>query len=76
MHTASIWGEGKFCLDREFSKNAPYKQKIIFHLVSSDKMPQKIFFLLGRWISGTVQVRKLVDRELQEPLFDVFLWVV
>ena len=31
MYTASIWGEGKFCLDREFSKNAPYKQKIIFH---------------------------------------------
>ena len=29
MHTASIWGEGTFCLDREFSKNAPYKQKII-----------------------------------------------
>ena len=24
----------------------------------------------------TVQVRKLVDRELQEPLFDVFLWGV
>ena len=23
MHTASIWGEGKFCLDREFSRNAP-----------------------------------------------------
>ena len=23
MHTASIWGEGKFCLDREFYKNAP-----------------------------------------------------
>ena len=27
-------------MDREFSKNAPYKQKIIFHLVSSDKMSQ------------------------------------
>ena len=27
-------------------------------------------------ITGTVQVRKLVDRELQEPLFDVFLWGV
>ena len=44
MHAASIWGEGKFCLDREFSKNAPYKQKIIFHLASSDKMEQKKFF--------------------------------
>ena len=31
MHTASTWGEGTFCLDREFSKNAPYKQRIIFH---------------------------------------------
>ena len=45
IHTASMWGEGTFCLDREFSKNAPlYKQKIIFHLVSSDKMSQKKFF--------------------------------
>ena len=45
MHTASIWGDGTFCLDREFSKNAPYKQKIIFNLVSSDKMSRKkIFF--------------------------------
>ena len=44
MHTASIWGEGTFCLDREFSKNAPYKQKIIFHLASNDKMSQKKFF--------------------------------
>jgi len=44
MHTASIWGEGKFCLDREFSKNAPYKQKIIIHLASSAKMEQKKFF--------------------------------
>ena len=33
-------GEGKFCLDREYSKNVPYKQKIIFHLASSDKMSQ------------------------------------
>ena len=32
MHTASsVW---KFCLDGSFSKNAPYKQKIIFHLTS------------------------------------------
>ena len=52
MHTASIWGEGKFCLDREFSKNAPYKQKNKFHLASSDKMLQKkIFFAwtVDRW---------------------------
>ena len=52
MHAASIWGEGKFCLDREFSKNAPYKQKIIFHLASSDKMEQKKFFFawtVDRW---------------------------
>ena len=52
MHTASTWGEGKFCLDREFSKNVPYKQNFIFHLASSDKMLQKNFFLLGRWIGG------------------------
>ena len=44
MHTASIWGGGKFCLDREFSKNAPYKQKIIIHLASNDKMEQKNLF--------------------------------
>ena len=59
MHTASIWGEGKFCLDREFSKNAPYKQKIIFHLASNDKMSQKNFlfawtvdwwYAAGGWI--------------------------
>ena len=53
MHTASIWGERKFCQAWEFFKNAPYKQKIIFHLASNDKMSQKFFFLLGRWISGT-----------------------
>merc|ERR1719391_1313115 len=52
MHTASIWGEGTFCLDREFSENAQYKQKIIFHLASSDKMSQKRFFFawtVDRW---------------------------
>ena len=38
MHTASMWGEGTFCLDREFSKNAQYKQKNIFHLASSVKI--------------------------------------
>ena len=55
MHTASIWGEGKFCLDREFFKNAPYNQKIIFHLVSSNKMSQKkIFFAwtVDQWYIG------------------------
>ena len=31
--------KGKFCLDGSFSKNAPYKQKIIlFHLGSIDQM--------------------------------------
>ena len=30
-------------MDREFSKNAPYKQKIIFHLALSDEMSQKYF---------------------------------
>ena len=34
--------KGKFALDGEFSKNAPYKQKIIFHLTSIGKM--SIFF--------------------------------
>ena len=44
--------KGKFALDGEFSKNAPYKQKIIFHLTSIGKMSRKIFFLpwtVGRW---------------------------
>ena len=37
--------KGKFPLDGSFSKNAAYKQKIIFHLRSIDKMSQKkIFF--------------------------------
>ena len=44
MHAASIGGEGKFCLGRKFSKDAPYKQKIIFHLLTSDKISQKYFF--------------------------------
>ena len=37
--------KGKFSLDGSFSKNAPYKQKIIFHLRSIDKMSQKMFLL-------------------------------
>ena len=44
--------KGKFALDGEFSKNAPYKQKIIFHLTSIGKMSRKNFFLpwtVGRW---------------------------
>jgi len=44
--------KGKFALDGEFSKNAPYKQKIIFHLTSIGKMSRKIFFFpwtVGRW---------------------------
>ena len=40
--------KGKFALDGEFSKNAPYKQKIIFHLTSIGKMSRKFFFCLGR----------------------------
>ena len=36
--------KGKFALDGEFSKNAPYKQKIIFHLTSIGKMSRKFFF--------------------------------
>ena len=32
--------------------------------------------LAGKQFSDTVQAHKLVDRELQEPLFDVFLWGV
>ena len=39
--------KGKFSLDGSFSKNAPYKQKIIFHLTSIGKMSKKnIFFSL------------------------------
>ena len=36
--------KGKFALDGEFSKNAPYKQKIIFHLTSIGKMSRFFFF--------------------------------
>ena len=36
--------KGKFSLDGSFSKNAPYKQKIIFHLTSIGKMSKKFFF--------------------------------
>ena len=35
--------KGKFSLDGSFSKNAPYKQKIIFHLTSIGKMSKKYF---------------------------------
>ena len=38
--------KGKFALDGEFSKNAPYKQKIIFHLTSIGKMSRIFFFAL------------------------------
>ena len=38
--------KGKFALDGEFSKNAPYKQKIIFHLTSTVKCHEKNFFCL------------------------------
>ena len=58
MHTASRWGEGTFCLDREFSKSAPYKQKIIFHVASCDKMSQFFLFCLD---GGSVVRHK--DRE-------------
>ena len=40
--------KGKFSLDGSFSKNAPYKQKIIFHLTSIGKMSRNFFFFLGR----------------------------
>ena len=39
--------KGKFSLDGSFSKNAPYKQKIIFHLTSCDQMSQFFFCLDG-----------------------------
>ena len=69
MHAASIWGEGKFCLDREFSKNAPYKQKIIFHLASSDKMEQKNFFFawtVDRWYIA--YLKKIVSITMYGPV--------
>ena len=59
--------KGKFSLDGSFSKNAPYKQKIIFHLTSIGKMSRKIFFLpwtVGRWycifliLRGNAQSRR------------------
>ena len=41
----------KFSLDGSFSKNAPYKQKIIFHFASIGKMSRNFFFpwTVGRW---------------------------
>ena len=36
--------KGKFSLDGSFSKNAPYKQKIIFYLTSIGKMSRFFFF--------------------------------
>ena len=36
MHTASIWGEGTFCLDREFSKNAPYYRPMVKTSIGED----------------------------------------
>ena len=68
MHTASTWGEGTFCLDREFSENAPYKQKLIFHLVSSDNMSQKKNFSLGQWISGTSRIFKIKNPSIFEEI--------
>ena len=42
--------KGKFSLDGSFSKNAPYKQKIIFHLTSIGKMSRFFFpWTVGRW---------------------------
>ena len=38
--------KGKFSLDGSFSKSAPYKQKIIFHLTSIGKMSRNFFFSL------------------------------
>ena len=38
--------KGKFSLEGSFSKNAPYKQKIIFHLRRIDKMSQNFFYCL------------------------------
>ena len=49
--------KGKFSLDGSFSKNAPYKQKIIFHLTSIGKMSKKYFFL--SWRVGWWYIYKL-----------------
>ena len=38
--------KGKFSLDGSFSKNAPYKQKIIFHLTSIGKIVKNMIFLM------------------------------
>ena len=52
--------KGKFSLDGSFSKNAPYKQKIIFHLTSIGKMSRKKKFL-GWQGGGTYQITKVAD---------------
>ena len=52
--------KGKFSLDGSFSKNAPYKQKIIFHLTSIGKM-SRFFFLpwtVGRWYLIIILTRR------------------
>ena len=51
--------KGKFALDGEFSKNAPYKQKIIFHLTSTLVKCQKKSYLDGR---AVVLQRLIVSR--------------
>ena len=38
------WGEGKFCLDMEISKNTNYKHKIIFYQMTGETMSQKKLF--------------------------------
>jgi len=56
--------KGKFALDGEFSKNAPYKQKIIFHLKSIGKMSRIFFFALDGRAVVSVQ-----------PVFSEFYYV-
>ena len=45
--------KGKFSLDGSFSKNTPYKQKIMFHWRIIDKMSWIFFGLEGRAVVAT-----------------------
>ena len=59
-----LFEKGKFSLDGSFSKNAPYKQKIIFHLTSIGKMSRKFFFSLdGR---AVVHIKSVIRGHCQE----------
>ena len=60
MHAQCMLSEerGGFCSLRAFSKNAPKKQIIIFHLASYGKMSQKVlsFYWEGKMVVINVDI--------------------